>query len=169
MQARKSISHSPSLLLLHSQIYGSTSSLLLCNNEWRQFETKKIYITSWNWCFLSALEYSARLSTRCDKKLIEIDLLSSIIAWNTFLHSEVSTNSELAVKLHKIGACLQVSPIPLLSCSICNSISFRQTVFHTYKSEVRMTTTIPSLRTLHTSLLVKLHHHIACRCYYAIL
>jgi hypothetical protein len=126
MQAHISVTRLPRSSLLHSQIYGTASSLLLRSNEWRQFEIKRIccvYITRWNWCFLSASEYSIRLNTRCDKKLIETDLPSSIITWNRFLRSKVSSNSDLLLKLHKIKACLQAAPIPLPFCSICNSIS----------------------------------------------
>jgi len=133
MEANISITRLPLSSLLHSQIYGTTSSLLLCSNEWRQFEIKRIccvYITRWNWCFLSASEYSIRPNTRCDKKLIETDLLSSIITWNRFLQeqSKVSSNSAAPLlKLHKIKACLQVAPIPLPWCNICNSISLAST------------------------------------------
>lgn len=126
MEANISITRLPLSSFLHSQIYGTTSSLLLCSNEWRQFEIKRIccvYITRWNWCFLSASEYSIRPNTRCDKKLIETDLPSSIITWSRFLQSKVSSNSALLLKLHKIKACLQVAPIPLPWCNICNSIS----------------------------------------------
>lgn len=130
MEANISITRLPLSSLLHSQIYGTTSSLLLCSNEWRHFEIKRIccvYVTRWNWCFLSASEYSIRPNTRCDKKLIETDLPSSIITWNRFLHGKVSSNSALLLKLHKIKACLQVAPIPLPCCRICNSISLART------------------------------------------